>query len=222
MPGLLGGTPDPSINYFSVKFDTYSSYGVIDPSDNHIGVNLNSPNSAYTYNLCGVERTTCSFPWTGRFYTAWIDYYGSTGSLEAWFANGTMADGVEKPANPGLFKVPKVNLTDFFEDYTYVGFSGLSGPVLDIDEILSWNLAISHSEAMPEPTRKHYSPGSRFWIFDVVYVVCDIAIAATICCLFGYYWRRQPDMDKSELGLGLELLVGALEVFTQRAEEGDQ
>lgn len=49
-----------SENFFAVEFDTYS-YLFNDQSDNHVGVNVNSLDSLYTYNLCGDQVVSCFF-----------------------------------------------------------------------------------------------------------------------------------------------------------------
>lgn len=92
---------------FEVEFDTYNNYGHEDPSDNHIGININSLRSTYTRNLCGGHTpTSCSFPWTGVTYTAWIEYDGLQQLLKVWFANTSMTDGVSKPPGSRVIKVP--------------------------------------------------------------------------------------------------------------------
>jgi hypothetical protein len=86
------------VKYLAVEFDTYKDSVDDDPSDNHIGVDINSVEPTYTCNLCGGEQTNCSFPGTSQAHTAWIGYNGSTRSLEIWFAQGSLAYGVLEPA----------------------------------------------------------------------------------------------------------------------------
>ena len=78
------------VKYLAVEFDTYKDSVDDDPSDNHIGVDINSVEPTYTCNLCGCEQTNS--------HTAWIGYNGSTRSLEIWFAQGSLAYGVLEPA----------------------------------------------------------------------------------------------------------------------------
>ncbi|KAG0563603.1 hypothetical protein KC19_8G044600 [Ceratodon purpureus] len=173
--------------YFGVEFDTYNNFITEDPSDSHIGVALNNLNSAYTYNLCEGQRTSCSFPWTGRTYTAWIEYYGPTRSLEVWFANGSLR-GVVKPAVPALIRVDNLDVMDIFEDYMYVAFSGNVWPTLDTHQLLSWNFASSLSEAVQTPMQRRLF--SKSWIL-IVCAAFGSAILAAIYLLG--HWKTSPN-----------------------------
>ncbi|KAG0564751.1 hypothetical protein KC19_8G136700 [Ceratodon purpureus] len=200
---LLAGHADPGgskkygIKYFSVEFDTYNNFINEDPSDNHIGVNINSEKSDCTYNLCEGHGNSCSFPWTGRTYTAWIDYNDSTRALEIWFANGSLTEGVIKPAGFGLIRCPEVNLMNTFDDYMYVGLSGKAGPFTDTYEIMSWNFATSYAEDISTLT--------LLWSWLclkttlVICAACATAIVAAACLL--RFWTRQPQSFELELDL---------------------
>ena len=179
--------------YLTIEFDTYNSFGDADPSDNHIGIRLNSLRSAYTYNLCGNQKTSCSFPWTGQNYTAWIDYNGSTQSMELWFANGDI-----KPTGAGLIKVPKLDLNDVFDEYMSILISGNAGPFLDTWEIFSWNFT-TYDEQIPAPTVKRM-------VVVSIGAACSIAILVTMTYLLRNWriGRAQLHSNKSsELGLNL-------------------
>ena len=182
--------------YLSIEFDTYNSFGDADPSDNHIGIGLNSLRSAYTYNLCGNQETSCSFPWTGQNYTAWIDYNGSTQSMELWFANGDT-----KPTGAGLIKVPKLDLNDVFDEYMCILISGNAGPFLDTWEIFSWNFTTYH-EQIPPPTVKRI-------VVVIIGAACSIAILIAVTYLIRNWriGRAQLHSNKSSL-LGLNLPSG--------------
>jgi hypothetical protein len=78
---------------------------------------LVSTSTSCHHNVVWGKSTNCSFPWTGRTYTAWIDYNGSKKILEVWFANGSLTEGVMKPAGSGLIKVSKLDPIDSFDEY---------------------------------------------------------------------------------------------------------
>lgn len=134
-----------------------------------------------------------------------MDDDGSPRSLEVWFANGSLTQGVQKPAGSGLIKAPKLDLTVIFKDYMYIGYSGTSGPFLDTHELQSWNFETSYPADIPAPT-----PIPRFFNSTLIaYAVCGTILAVVIIYLLGYYLRKQrPDPDKYESGLGLEHLMG--------------
>ena len=188
--------------FFSVEFDTHLNYVYEDPSDNHIGININGLKSFYTHNLCGGKTTYCSFPWDGRVYTAWIDYHGSTQSLEVRLANGSMTDGVTKPAGEPLFVVPKIELVDAFDiDYMYVGFiGGATGLYVESHEILSWNFASSFAEEFPSSSShfsltllRHLPKMNVLVIFGFAFATFFAVIQLGILCSC---WKKEPPTDK--------------------------
>ncbi|KAH9539198.1 hypothetical protein CY35_15G045200 [Sphagnum magellanicum] len=67
--------------YLAVEFDTFLNLEHNDPSNNHVGVDVNSFSSVSTYNLCNLtsNHTYCKYlanPDTN--FTAWIDYDATT------------------------------------------------------------------------------------------------------------------------------------------------
>ena len=172
---------------------TRKNFTTTDPSENHIGVNNNSIRSACAFYLCGGERTTCSFPWTSRAYTSWTDYNGMIGSLEVWFANGSLREGVAKRAGLGSIQIPHLDLMDIFGDYMYVGFSCHSWPFLDTYEIISRNFATGYAE---EDIQTLTSRRRLFLTRTFpTCAACDTAILGATC--LPLYWTRQPRSNKS-------------------------
>jgi hypothetical protein len=123
--GLANSTDNGNANnhLFAVEFDTFYNPEFGDPSDSHIGVDVNGVRSIQTYNLCSdssSSSTHCSY--FTHIYTdcyAWIDYTAETSSLEVYFSNET-----SKPQSPQL-AVNNFNLSEFLvpDGYMYVGFS---------------------------------------------------------------------------------------------------
>jgi serine/threonine protein kinase len=146
--GLANSTDNgnASNHLFAVEFDTFYNPEFGDPSDSHIGVDVNGVRSIQTYNLCsdsGSSSTNCSyFRESDSNLHGWIDYTAETGSLEVYFSNET-----SKPQSPQLV-VNNFNLSEFLvpDGYMYVGFSasnpGLSNSNSSISyadfELYSW------------------------------------------------------------------------------------
>lgn len=132
----------PSNHMFAVEFDTWLNPEFEDPSNNHIGVNINSMNSVQTYNLCANssanETVDCNYFDTGEDFTSWIDYNGTNQKLEIRLANGSMA----KPSEP-LLTLSNLDLSDVFDNDMYVGFSGSVGIFAEVHEIKSWSFQSS-------------------------------------------------------------------------------
>jgi serine/threonine protein kinase len=135
----------------AVEFDTFRNAYLNDPSDNHIGVDVNSMNSTALYNLCGAggppsQQTNCSYLANGGPFTAWVDYNGTGQTLEVRFVNGTYSSG-KRPANFTI-RVQNLDLGSVFNaDYMYVGFSASTGSVSEVHKIRSWSFV---SSGMPE------------------------------------------------------------------------
>ncbi|CAK9271553.1 unnamed protein product [Sphagnum jensenii] len=133
-----------SNHLFAVEFDTFYNPELGDPSDSHIGVDVNGVRSIQTYNLCSdssSSSTKCSyFTQTYSYRHGWIDYTAESSSLEVYFSNET-----SKPQSPQL-AVNNFSLSEFLvpDGYMYVGFSasvpGVSNSILDYAhfELDSW------------------------------------------------------------------------------------
>jgi serine/threonine protein kinase len=123
--GLANSTDNgnASNHLFAVEFDTFYNPELGDPSDSHIGVDVNGVRSIQTYNLCSdssSNSTNCSyFTHINAECHGWIDYTAETSSLEVYFSNQT-----SKPQSPQL-AVNNFNLSEFLvpDGYMYVGFS---------------------------------------------------------------------------------------------------
>ncbi|CAM6008743.1 unnamed protein product [Sphagnum balticum] len=145
-------------SYFAVEFDTFQNTEHNDPSNNHVGIDVNSFTSVTTYNLCNLtsNHTHCSYlvnPDTN--FTAWIEYDATTEALDIWFVNGSAATGgILKPNQPVIhFNLNQSNsLSKVFSDaYMYVGFSGSIGRAREVNQIESWSFASSGLPVPPGP-----------------------------------------------------------------------
>lgn len=138
---------------FAVEFDTFWNNEFNDPSDSHIGVNIHSMNSTKIKNFCpGRTPRNCSYLRSGKDFTAWIDYYNSTGTLEVRFAEGSLATNVTKPA-AWVIQMTSLDLSTVFKEYMYVGFSGstASNSFSEVHKITSWSFASSGMSEAPAP-----------------------------------------------------------------------
>jgi len=125
----------PANSFFAVEFDTFQNTVYNDPSNNHVGIDVNSFTSVTTFNLCNLtsNHTNCSYlanPDTN--FTAWIDYDATTEALDIWFANASAATvGILKPNQPVIhFNLNQSNsLSEVFSGaYMYsVEASGMPG-----------------------------------------------------------------------------------------------
>ena len=75
----------------AVEFDSFQDIILNDTSNNHIGVNINSVNSTWSYNLCegGEWKSNCTYFHNAGFFTAWIDYDIASQMLQVFLINGS-------------------------------------------------------------------------------------------------------------------------------------
>ncbi|CAK9216632.1 unnamed protein product [Sphagnum troendelagicum] len=199
----LGTQGQITNTFFAVEFDTYLTPYYDDPSDSHIGINVNSFMSLTTYNLCNLignhTNTSCRYFITANTkFTAWIEYDATTEWLDIWFANGSISSGIVKPKkpvihynlnqSPSLFKV-------LSHEYMYVGFSGSSGLYTEINQIESWSFASSGLPlpsyiALPEPILKSNYVKD---LVPIIVAICvgGVAIFLLVVKCFVLYHQQQ-------------------------------
>ncbi|CAK9870600.1 unnamed protein product [Sphagnum jensenii] len=216
----LGTQGQITNTFFAVEFDTYLNPYYDDPSDSHIGVNVNSFMSLTTYNLCNLignhTSTSCRYFITANTkFTAWIEYDGTTEWLDIWFANGSISSGIVKPKKPvihynlnqshRLFKV-------LSHEYMYVGFSGSSGLYSEINQIESWSFASSGLPlpsyiALPEPILKSNYVKD---LVPIVVAICvgGVAIFLLVVKCFVLYHQQQRRNWNLMMDYGSDLYKG--------------
>ena len=185
-------TGQASERVFAVEFDTFRNPEHNDSSDSHIGIDLNSVNSTWSYNLCGKVRN-CSYLCNTGYFTAWIDYDSPSQNLQVFFADGSLTNNILKPTQPVINAslAAVVPLTQLVDDYMYVGFSGATGEVSEVHEIQSWEFT---SSGMPEQRdaviySAPSSSGRKVGIITGVSV--GVVAAFLVLCFFVTRHRRR-------------------------------
>ncbi|XP_020114332.1 L-type lectin-domain containing receptor kinase IX.1-like [Ananas comosus] len=117
---------NPSANtVVAVEFDTYKNSW--DPSDNHIGIDVNSISST------AYENWTTAIDSGGRA-TAWIDYDNGTNRLSVFLSYDQHA------VFSGTFNLScVVDLKAILPEEVAVGFSAATGHAIELHQILYWN-----------------------------------------------------------------------------------
>ncbi|KAJ0982902.1 hypothetical protein J5N97_011157 [Dioscorea zingiberensis] len=131
--GLVNTTSNPTnatINpVVAVEFDSLKNDW--DPSENHVGINLNSIKSVETV----VWNSSIK---DGREANAWISYNASSQNLSVFL---TYAKNPVFGGNSSLSY--KVNLRDFLPEQVVVGFSAATGQAVEVHTILAWEFSSS-------------------------------------------------------------------------------
>lgn len=140
--GIGGGIGYQGIgNSLGVEFDNWFNSGV-DINDNHIGINLNG-------NIASVSSIASPFALdSGQDYTAWIDYDGSTQTLEVRFG-----DSNARPLAALLsYNVDLAAVVG--NPQAFVGFTSGTGAAYANHDVINWEFRDTFAPitGVPEPT----------------------------------------------------------------------
>ncbi|KAI6698146.1 hypothetical protein NL676_018265 [Syzygium grande] len=137
--GLLGGASPAS--FVAVEFDTLMDVGFGDINGNHVGLDLNSMVSAQVGDLGAIDVDLKS----GDLINAWVVFDGSSGVLNVSVSYSNL-----KPKDPILSM--NLDLTQYVNDFMYVGFSGSTQGSTEIHSIEWWSFSSSfESPSQPPP-----------------------------------------------------------------------
>ncbi|CAM6039012.1 unnamed protein product [Sphagnum compactum] len=142
--GLLDPLKDgnASNRVFAVEIDTYQNLEHNDPSNSHVGVDINSLKSFKTCDFCN----SCSqsyFATQGKF-EAWIDYAANNQTLQVVVQPHNQTGNASIPPFCKIV-VPDFTLSNVLanDGYMYVGFSGATGDQYEYHNIYSWSFSTS-------------------------------------------------------------------------------
>jgi hypothetical protein len=124
--GYDGITPSVGI-----EFDTWQNVDKNDVDANHIAIDLNGNVDSVATTAAGALTTAGITLENGTTYYAWVDYTGSTNTLEVRISNA-----LARPTEPILTYVH--DLSSVFGQDVYVGFTGATGNAFSKHEIDSF------------------------------------------------------------------------------------
>ncbi|KAH0635573.1 hypothetical protein KY289_035488 [Solanum tuberosum] len=143
---------------FGVEFDTLMDVEFKDINGNHVGLDLNSMISTQVGDLDSIGVDLKS----GDLVNSWIDYFGSTKKLNLYVSYSNL-----KPKEP--FLSVTIDLSEYVNDFMFVGFSGSTQGSTEIHSIEYWSFTSSFdtnpksppevgAEAPPPPTASLMNP----------------------------------------------------------------
>ncbi|MCL7051518.1 hypothetical protein MKW94_024001 [Papaver nudicaule] len=116
--------PAPENQIVAVEFDTFKNSW--DPSENHVGINVNSIESAATVLWNSSIKD-------GRRANAWVTYNSTSKNLSVFL---TYADNPVFNGNSSVFHI--VDLSKILPEKISVGFSASTGSWIEIHQVISW------------------------------------------------------------------------------------
>ncbi|EOX98620.1 Concanavalin A lectin protein kinase family protein isoform 4 [Theobroma cacao] len=169
----------------AVEFDTYQNDW--DPSDNHIGININSIRSAanITFNT-SIKN--------GSKAHAWISYDSRTTNLSVFLTY------LKNPIFSGNSSLSyKVNLSKVLPEWVTVGFSSATGYRTEIHNIASWEF--NSTKLSSGPDKRGGGGGGRggVHIGAIVGGVIGGSLAAVgTILIMVFFWRKKGQKKKEE------------------------
>ncbi|CAA7046393.1 unnamed protein product [Microthlaspi erraticum] len=185
---------DDSFQLFAVELDTVKNLDFGETSNNHVGIDVNSPISVESapasYFSRKEQRNVRLNLSSGDPIQVWIDYKGtllnvSVAPLEA-----------EKPSRPLLSR--SINLSEVFRsENLFVGFSAATGTAISYHYLLGWSfstrseslqlLDISKLPRVPRLSVEHKKV-KQYGLFIAPVVVLGIIVIAVLA---GVYYKRK-------------------------------
>ncbi|CAI9092498.1 OLC1v1027753C1 [Oldenlandia corymbosa var. corymbosa] len=197
--GLVNATDNGNFtnHIFAVEFDTVQDMEFNDMNDNHIGIDINSldskANVSAAYFTDGNSTLQPLNLKCGKTIQAWVDYDSTVNVL-----NVTLSLSSRKPINSVLSF--HVDLSPFFEDYMYVGFSASTGLLSSSHYVSGWSfkmngqaqsLDLSDMPSLPSSPKNHEGMILGASISAVIFLVLAVLFAL-------YMVNRIKNMDVIE------------------------
>ncbi|CAI0437522.1 unnamed protein product [Linum tenue] len=139
--GLVNATQLTKNKFVAVEFDTRVDPHFADPSENHVGLDIDSLISVKTADPLsqGIDLKS------GEKITAWVDYDHVAEILDVFLSFSS-----SKPETP-LLSVDDVDLSEYLRGNVYVGFSGSTEGSTELHSIHSWSFNLTGEGALLIP-----------------------------------------------------------------------
>ncbi|XP_073010096.1 probable L-type lectin-domain containing receptor kinase S.7 [Typha latifolia] len=196
----------------AVEFDTRLDGEFGDTSDNHVGLDIDGPISLKSVDLGAYGIVLKS----GNLTTVWIDYYHDESNLEIWLGYSNI-----KPQNP-IFS-SKIDLSEHFEEFMYVGFSASTEGSTELHTIKDWsfqtfgfpslNLSSDVSNSTGSQTPSSMIPemprsSSRKILGLILVIIGPVALCVAFVLFVWMSIKKWMQLTANKEGLTPELLKG--------------
>ncbi|PWA43104.1 protein kinase-like domain, Concanavalin A-like lectin/glucanase domain protein [Artemisia annua] len=125
--GLVNASELTKNKFVAVEYDTRLDPHFSDPNDNHVGLDIDSLDSVATVDLSTVGIDLKK----GGKFSSWVEYYHDLRCLKVYLSRDPI-----RPENPVLNT--SVDLSSYFQEFMYMGFSGSSQGSTEAHMVESW------------------------------------------------------------------------------------
>ncbi|XP_043703569.1 L-type lectin-domain containing receptor kinase S.1-like [Telopea speciosissima] len=191
----------------AVEFDTGINVEFNDPDANHVGIDLNNIESAFTrsagyYNSTKGDLVPLDMR-NGQNVRAWIDFDGSLLEFNVTIAPAT----VSRPFTPLItYKNPAI--ANYVSPNMYVGFSASKTTWVEAQRILAWSFSNTGTARDLNTTNLPvFLPESSSSSSFSTGAIAGISIAFAVflvLCLLGLYWFWEKKKRKTTEDDGIE------------------
>uniref|UniRef100_A0A453AI95 Protein kinase domain-containing protein n=2 Tax=Aegilops tauschii TaxID=37682 RepID=A0A453AI95_AEGTS len=141
----------PTNHFFAVELDTALTIEIQETTANHIGIDINSLNSAKSYYAGYYDDRSGSFQnlslSSGEAKQVQVEYNGEEKQINVTIAPVEM----EKPARPLISYT--YDLSTVLQEPAYIGFSSSTGPVDSQHYVLGWSLNMNRPASALDITK---------------------------------------------------------------------
>ncbi|KAL5548635.1 hypothetical protein UlMin_003866 [Ulmus minor] len=218
--GLVNSSQLTQNKFVAIEFDTRQDFHFKDPSDNHVGLDIESLNSIKTANptLQGIDLKG------GNIITAWIDYKNDQEKLKIFLSYSNF-----KPEKP-LLSID-ISLSQYLKEIMYVGFSASTEGSTELHLIENWSFRTFGFLPLRQKMFPHNVSDSSVTVTPIVpesdssnkyhkrlglgLGIAGPAFFCVVLVAFGYFSARKWRSFKTQKSFKQELLTGPRE-FTYR------
>ncbi|CAL4991375.1 unnamed protein product [Urochloa decumbens] len=211
--GSLGLINDDAAAYGSgqfvaVEFDTYQNVDWGDPSDNHIGIDVNTLRSVNTTDLNTTASGLLPSLKVHATMTATIQFDGTTGMLVA-----SLLFHDHRSMEPAVVTYVLQDPKSLLPREVAVGFSAGSGTSTELHQILAWSFNSTLAASIPHKGWQKVNYARRKSIVLATVVVAPI-LTLFVCGITSLKFIKRRIRDKGEVNVKEEDAALVLAEFT--------
>ncbi|XP_021906073.1 probable L-type lectin-domain containing receptor kinase S.7 [Carica papaya] len=212
--GLVNSSQLTKNKFLAIEFDTRLDPHFNDPSDNHVGLDIDSLISIKTADPIseGIDLKS------GNSTTAWIDYKNDMRILNVFLGRSSFG----KPKNPLL--TLDIDLSPYLKEIMYVGFSGSTEGSTEVHLIEKWSFQTSGFLPVRPRSHPHNVSDSSVTVIPAIpgsnstsnhhkklglgFGIAGPAFFCVVLLVFGYISVRKWRRTRADKSLKPELVTG--------------